>query len=49
MKIDEMERYVGELKEILPDEEEYFKNLVKRRASEKTIELAFESRLMFAQ
>ncbi len=43
VKLDEMTRYVEELKEMLPEEEEYFQNLIKRRACEKTIEVAIES------
>lgn len=43
LKLDEMTRYVGELKEMLPEKEEYFQNLIKRRACEKTIEVAIES------
>jgi uncharacterized protein YutE (UPF0331/DUF86 family) len=42
-KLDEMMRYVEELKEMLPEEEEYLQNLIKRRACEKTIEIAIES------
>ena len=42
-KLDEMTRYVEELKEMLPEEEEYLQNLIKRRACEKTIEVAIES------
>ena len=38
-----MERYVEELEDMLPEEKEYLKNLVKKRACEKTIELAIES------
>lgn len=34
-----MNRYVDELEEILPDEEDYLHNLTIRRACEKTIEL----------
>lgn len=43
VKLDEMTRYVEELKEMLPEEEEYLQNLIKRRACEKTIEVAIES------
>jgi uncharacterized protein YutE (UPF0331/DUF86 family) len=43
LKLDEMVKYVEELKEMLPEEEEYFQNLVERRACEKTIEVAIES------
>lgn len=42
-KLDEMTGYIEELKEMLPEEEEYFQNLIKRRACEKTIEVAIES------
>jgi uncharacterized protein YutE (UPF0331/DUF86 family) len=42
-KLDEKTRYIEELKEMLPEEEEYLQNLVKRRACEKTIEVAIES------
>ncbi len=42
-KLDEMTRYVEELKEMLPEEEEYLQNLITRRACEKTIEVAIES------
>lgn len=42
-KLDEMETYLNELKGILPNEKEYLGNLVKRRACEKTIELAIET------
>ncbi len=42
-KLDEMVRYVEELQEIMPDKEEYLQNLIKRRACEKTIEVAIES------
>ncbi len=42
-KLEEMLVYVGELQEILPDEEEYHKDLVKRRACEKTAELAIDA------
>ena len=41
-KLDEMTGYVEELKEMLPDEDEYFQNLINRRACEKTIEVAIE-------
>jgi len=44
-KLDGISNYVGELKEMLPEEEEYHKDLVKRRACEKTVELAIESLL----
>jgi len=42
-KIDEMMRYVEELQEMLPNEEEYLGDLIKRRACEKTIEVAIDS------
>ncbi len=44
-KLDEMSGYVIELKEMLPEAEEYRRDLVKRRACEKTVELAIESLL----
>lgn len=44
-KLDEMSGHVDELKQMLPEEEEYHKDLVKRRACEKTVELAIESLL----
>ena len=37
LKLDEMMQYIEELKEILPDEEEYLHDLKSRKASEKTI------------
>ena len=43
VKLDEMDRYLRELGEILPEEDEYHRDLIKRRACEKTIELAIES------
>jgi len=43
LKLDEMMQYIEELKEMLPDEEEYSNDLIKRRACEKTIEVAIES------
>lgn len=42
-KLDELMQYVRELQEMLPDQEEYFQSLIKRRACEKTIEVAIES------
>lgn len=42
-KLDEMTGYVEELKEMLPDKEEYLQHLIRRRACEKTIEVAIES------
>lgn len=44
-KLDGISNYVSELKEMLPEEEEYHRDLVKRRACEKTVELAIESLL----
>ena len=41
-KLDEMQRYVSELEDITPTEEEYESDLVKKRACEKTVELAIE-------
>ena len=43
LKLDEMMRYIEELKEMLPEEEEYSQDLIKRRACEKTIEVAIDS------
>jgi len=43
VKLDEMDRYLRELGEILPEEDEYHRDLIKRRACERTIELAIES------
>lgn len=42
-KLDRMIKYVEELQSILPDQEEYQQDLIIRRASEKTIEVAIES------
>ncbi len=42
-KLSEMIRYVRELHEMLPEEEEYLHDLIKRRACEKTVEVAIES------
>ena len=42
-KLNEMIRYVQELQEMLPEEEEYLHDLIKRRACEKTVEVAIES------
>ena len=42
-KLDDMMRYVDEINMMLPSKEEYLKDLVKRRACEKTIEVAIES------
>lgn len=44
-KLDGISNYVSELEEMLPEEEEYHRDLVKRRACEKTVELAIESLL----
>lgn len=45
-KLEEMEKYLDELQELIPDdEEEYISNLALRRACEKTIELSIESLL----
>ncbi len=42
-KIDEMDKYLSELEDMLPStEEEYTENIVKKRACEKTIELVIE-------
>ena len=41
-KLNEMENYVKELEDILPDNDEYVKDIIKRRACEKTAELAIE-------
>ncbi len=42
-KLEDMARYVRELGEMLPDEDEYLQDLIKRRACEKTVESAIES------
>jgi len=42
-KLDEMIKYVEELQSMLPDQEEYQQDLIKRRACEKTIEVAIDS------
>jgi uncharacterized protein YutE (UPF0331/DUF86 family) len=42
-KLDDMTRYVGELKEMLPTESGYLQDLIRRRACEKTVESAIES------
>jgi len=42
-KLDMMIKYVEELQTMLPDQEEYQQDLIKRRACEKTIEVAIES------
>lgn len=42
-KLDEMIKYVEELRSMLPEKEEYHRDLIKRRACEKTVEVAIES------
>ena len=42
-KLDGMKKYVEELQSMLPDQEDYQQDLIKRRACEKTIEVAIES------
>jgi len=42
-KLDEMVKYVKELQSMLPDQEDYLHDLIRRRACEKTIEVAIES------
>ena len=42
-KLDEMIKYIDELHDMLPDQEEYQQDLIKRRACEKTVEVAIES------
>lgn len=42
-KLDEMIKYVEELRSILPEKEEYHHDLIKRRACERTVEVAIES------
>jgi len=42
-KLDEMIKYVEELQSMLPDQVEYEHDLIKRRACEKTIEVAIDS------
>jgi len=42
-KLDEMMKYVEELQSMLPDQVEYEHDLIKRRACEKTIEVAIDS------
>lgn len=42
-KLDEMMRYTKELQGMLPDKEEYLQDLIRRRACEKTVEVAIES------
>ncbi len=42
-KLDDMVRYIEELKMMLPSKEEYLLDLVTRRACEKTVEAAIET------
>jgi uncharacterized protein YutE (UPF0331/DUF86 family) len=42
-KLDEMVKYVQELREMLPEEDVYLEDLIRRRACEKTVEAAIES------
>lgn len=42
-KLDDMVRYVEELEMMLPSEEDYLLDLVRRRACEKTVEAAIET------
>ncbi len=42
-KLDEMIKYVDELHSMLPEQEDYQQDLIKRRACEKTVEVAIES------
>ncbi len=42
-KLDEMIKYIDELHGMLPEHEEYQQDLIKRRACEKTVEVAIES------
>jgi uncharacterized protein YutE (UPF0331/DUF86 family) len=42
-KFDEMMGYAKELQGMLPDKEEYLQDLIRRRACEKTAEVAIES------
>lgn len=42
-KVDEMIKYVEELQNMLPGQEDYLHDLIRRRACEKTIEVAIES------
>lgn len=42
-KLDDMTRYVAELKMMLPSKEDYLLDLIKRRACEKTVEAAIET------
>src|SRR3989344_2633568 len=41
-KLDQMNQYLNELENLLPERDEYLENLEARRACEKTIELAIE-------
>ncbi len=43
VKLEDMTRYISELRDMLPSKQEYMNDLVKRRACEKTIESAIES------
>ena len=43
LKLEEMMNYIYELQEMMPSDEEYYTNLVRRRACEKTIEIAIDS------
>jgi uncharacterized protein YutE (UPF0331/DUF86 family) len=43
LKLEEMMKYIYELQEMMPSDEEYHTNLVRRRACEKTIEIAIDS------
>jgi len=42
VKLDDMTRYINELRDMLPSRQEYLDDLVKRRACEKTVESAIE-------
>ena len=42
-KLDDMARYVKELREMLPEKDEYLQDLIRRRACERTVESAIES------
>lgn len=43
LKIDMLKRYLDELKDMLPSIDEYLEDIIKKRACEKTIELAIET------
>lgn len=43
MKLEEMMKYLNELQEMMPSLEEYYTDLMRRRACEKTIEIAIDS------